>query len=356
MSFLTIKVNAKPTVAPTVSIATISDIKLPVSQVTATCTPQDSDGTIVSIVWSKVSGGVALINNPTQASTTISNLSQGNYTFKVTVTDNDGLTAQATVSFTVNAANVNPTVEAGINQSVIRIVQDGNISNDVVSLQGTASDSDGSIISTVWSKQSGPDCSITTPNSLATTVTGLLDGIYIFQILATDNEGGTASDTVQIEVKTKPNLTAVQFTAGSCCSNYTEPDPPDPILQINSSFPVRGSGTLDFRNGQPGELLQLRFAVLLSQGSGDEIIEDEELDIGIGDIQGIVFGDPVVVESLDVLHTVRIGSVILNSDGSATSRYNFIGSPTQACIVDILDRSSNLDVPAESSTSIIYDE
>lgn len=54
-------------------------------------TGTDGDGTIDSYIWTLISGPSAyLINTPAAATTTIGNLVEGTYTFRLTVTDNDG--------------------------------------------------------------------------------------------------------------------------------------------------------------------------------------------------------------------------------------------------------------------------
>ncbi|QXP52979.1 PKD domain-containing protein [Cellulophaga sp. HaHa_2_1] len=53
-------------------------------------TASDPDGSIVTILWEKESGGSATIANPNSLTTSITNFSSGLYEFKLTVTDNLG--------------------------------------------------------------------------------------------------------------------------------------------------------------------------------------------------------------------------------------------------------------------------
>ncbi|QXP54747.1 PKD domain-containing protein [Cellulophaga sp. HaHa_2_95] len=53
-------------------------------------TASDPDGSIVTILWEKESGGSATISNPNSLTTSITNFSSGLYEFKLTVTDNLG--------------------------------------------------------------------------------------------------------------------------------------------------------------------------------------------------------------------------------------------------------------------------
>jgi 5-hydroxyisourate hydrolase-like protein (transthyretin family) len=90
---------------PTVNAGTAQTITLPTSSVTLGGSASDVDGWISSLAWSQVSGpSQALISSPSSASTLVSSLVQGTYSFKLTATDNSNATASATVSVTVNAS------------------------------------------------------------------------------------------------------------------------------------------------------------------------------------------------------------------------------------------------------------
>ena len=68
-------------------------------------------------------------------------------------------------------------------------------------LSGSGTDADGTIASYLWRKISGPaGGTITSPTAAVTTVTGLIAGVYQYELTVTDNQGATGSDTVQITV------------------------------------------------------------------------------------------------------------------------------------------------------------
>ena len=193
----TITVNPAANIPPIANAGNDQTITLPTSTVTVSASgSSDPDGTISSYSWTKISGpSTYTIVSPSAITTQINTLVQGVYQFKLTVVDNSGAAAVDTVQITVNAApNQPPNVSVGPNQTI-------TLPTNSVSLTGTASDPDGTIAGTVWTKTSGPSTyTITTPNSLNTTVTGLVQGTYIFTLTATDNLGSTANAPVTITV------------------------------------------------------------------------------------------------------------------------------------------------------------
>lgn len=68
----------------------------------------DSDGTISSYLWEKVSGPSANITSPNSPVTNVNNLQLGDYVFRLTVIDNDGLTDTDFVTVNVRS---NPVIQ-----------------------------------------------------------------------------------------------------------------------------------------------------------------------------------------------------------------------------------------------------
>ena len=96
-------------------------------------------------------------------------------------------------------SNQPPVVNAGNNQSI-------TLPSNTATLNGSANDADGSIVSYSWTKTSGPlSGTIGNTSAASTTVNGLVQGVYQFQLTATDNRGATASDVVQISVNALNN-------------------------------------------------------------------------------------------------------------------------------------------------------
>ena len=210
VDYITITVNAAANQAPTVNAGADQTITLPVNSVNLTGSGTDPDGSIVSYSWTKISGPATFsINTPTQAQTTVTNLVQGVYVFRLTVMDNLGADADAFVTITVNAApNQLPVANAGTDQTIILPV-------NTVTLSGTATDPDGSIVSYLWTKISGPATfTIVSPAQAQTVVNNMVQGVYVFRLTVVDNSGSNADAFVTITVNAAPNLPPVA-SAGS---------------------------------------------------------------------------------------------------------------------------------------------
>ncbi|UAY51322.1 PKD domain-containing protein [Ferruginibacter albus] len=179
--------------APTANAGTDQTIQLPTNSVSLSGSGVDADGTIASYSWSVI-GGSATITDASSAVTTVNNLSQGVYQFVLTVTDNQGATATDTLSVTVKATNVAPVSNAGTDLTI-------QLRTNTIILSGSGTDADGSIASYSWTKLSGGAATIANASSATTTVKGLVQGTYRFVLTVTDDQGATASDTIQVTVK-----------------------------------------------------------------------------------------------------------------------------------------------------------
>lgn len=232
--FVQIIVNAAIPVPPTVDAGADQTIVLPTSSTTLTAIASDTDGVVVSYLWRKLSGpSGGDISSPNTASTSITSLAQGDYIYQVKVTDNHGDTATDAVQITVNAANLLPEVSAGANQTI-------TLPTDTVTLTGTATDPDGTIVSTTWIKVSGPSGgTIATPSSLTTLISGMIEGTYIYRLKAVDNRGDTAISSVQITVNPEPIITKPTANVGEDQIIYL----PDTTAVLSGSG-TDGTGTI----------------------------------------------------------------------------------------------------------------
>lgn len=96
--------------APIVLAGSDQTIILPTSTTTVIAvSASDVDGTIVSYLWTKVSGAAGgAITTPSGTSTGITSLQEGTYVFRVTVTDDDGATGQDDVTINVLPPTITP--------------------------------------------------------------------------------------------------------------------------------------------------------------------------------------------------------------------------------------------------------
>ncbi|MCB9056804.1 MAG: T9SS type A sorting domain-containing protein [Chitinophagales bacterium] len=188
---------------PTANAGNDQSITLPTNSVTVSGSGTDPDGTIVSYQWGKLTGpSQFVIVSADQASTVINSLVEGVYTFEFTVTDNQGATGSDTVQITVNAAppptNQAPTANAGSNQTI-------TLPANTVTLNGSGTDPDGTIVSYQWTKLTGPtQYSITNADQAQTLVNNLVQGVYTFRLTVMDNQGATGVASVQITVNAQP--------------------------------------------------------------------------------------------------------------------------------------------------------
>ena len=205
-----VTVNAAANIPPVANAGSDSTITLPTNSLTVSGSGSDADGTVVSYVWTKISGpGSYSIVNPALANTNITGLTQGVYQFQLKVTDNSGATGTDVIKVTVNAApNQPPVANAGPDWTI-------TLPTNTLTLSGSGSDADGSVVSYVWTKISGPaSYSIVNPASATTAINGLVQGVYQFQLKVTDNNGATGTDIMQVTVNAAPNQPPVA-NAGS---------------------------------------------------------------------------------------------------------------------------------------------
>ena len=104
------------------------------------------------------------------------------------------------VAFSLSAiAQPGPTVSGRTAPAKDTII---TLPTNLITLTGTAVESDPGhpILDTTWTKTSGPAATITnSSNRMTTTVTGLVQGTYVFTLTATDKKK-SASATVNVKV------------------------------------------------------------------------------------------------------------------------------------------------------------
>ena len=251
--------NVNPTaVHPVDSAGPALTITLPTNSVTLTGTASETGGTIAATKWSQLSGpGTATFANAAALSTTASGLIQGGYVFQLTATDANGVAVQSTVKITVNPAPVpgTPTVNAGATQTI-------TLPASSVTLTGSGSEVNGTIASYQWTQLSGPStATIGTATLASTSVSGLEQGSYTFQLTVTDNSGkkATASDTVSVDPANIPSgspspATAKYSVANGEYANFLLDNTTQTLYGVGNR--VIGNGT---NTGLPGSPIPCQF-------------------------------------------------------------------------------------------------
>jgi hypothetical protein len=229
---LTVKAAAAvvPNKAPVANAGKDITITLPVTKAKVTGIATDADGSVQSFIWTKVSGSAQYaIASPQAAQTEIRNLAKGSYQFELKVTDNKGAISRDTLKITVNAAATRPmfVMNAGEDQVIF-------LPTDSVELQGVADDPYNTVVSYNWKKVNGPqEHKFSRTRTPQTMVTGLVEGVYLFECKAKDENGNILSDTVQVTVKILEKSTVTLF-----------PNPATSMVNVKIEANTRANNTV----------------------------------------------------------------------------------------------------------------
>ncbi len=185
----------------------------------------DADGQIVQTVWQQLSGPTVSLADPNSASTSFSAPAVDGSTtlvFELTATDDRGATASDTVTITVtdsiSSSNQPPIVDAGPDASATE--------NGTVSLNGSALDDDGQVVSVQWSQIAGPTVNLLNSNTLNASFTApevSAPTSLRFELLAMDDQGATTSDTVTVTIN-DANLGSGELQVTLTWDNGTDMD------------------------------------------------------------------------------------------------------------------------------------
>ncbi|WP_299135495.1 hypothetical protein [uncultured Tenacibaculum sp.] len=155
--------------------------------------------------------------------------------------------------------NVLPVVNAGKNQII-------KLPTNSATLSGSASDSDGTISSTIWSQgSSNPSGAvIVSNNTLTTQVTGLVQGNYTFKLTVKDNEGAVVNDTVVVAVHAP-----VIFSAFGVLKFKLDGSPQNNIpIGIDGKVKVRMSSSYNWQLENKPDFM----TITPNSGSGTEVL------------------------------------------------------------------------------------
>lgn len=221
-----------------------------------------STGGIKTKTWSQVKGTPVAIVNPNSLIAYVYHIPNGDYTFKLTLTDGHLKTVSDTIHIIKTGVvvvpppiNKPPTVNAGADQTITWPA-------NVVTLKATATDPENGAILYKWNEGS-----IT--SSITKTFTG--PGNYGFSVIVTDNKGLTAKDSVTVFVNpaivvvppdttgggtniARHNLTLEStFEAGYSGWNITDQTCCSYSATLSSDFARKGgkSMRIELRRGDP---------------------------------------------------------------------------------------------------------
>lgn len=181
----------------------------------------DDRNDIRSYSWTQLSGSlVSLTDADKPVATFVAPNTPGTSTFELSVIDGDGHSTTSTVSIRVNNP---PTATA----TTVKVANFG----DSVTLNGSGTDSDGTIASYSWSQIAGAPITLVDGNKATASfvVPANSAGTMTLQLTVTDNDGGTDTSSVSFRVNNPPivDVTAV------------------PVVNFGKSVSLDGSGSTD---------------------------------------------------------------------------------------------------------------
>jgi hypothetical protein len=180
-------------VPPIVAVGADKILTLPSNSFSVTATASDPNGTITAYSWTKVSGPTATLAGANTITLSASSLLAGTYVFRLTVTDNSGLTAFDEMTVTVLSSGQSPIVNVGADKTL-------TLPSNPFSVTATASDPDGTVTAYSWTKVSGPTATMVGGSTITMSASSLLAGTYVFRLTVTDNSARTAFDELTVIV------------------------------------------------------------------------------------------------------------------------------------------------------------
>lgn len=279
---------------PSANAGVNKSITLPTSSVTLSGSGTDPDGTITAYLWSQVNGpSTAVFSSTTTATTTVSTLVAGSYTFRLRVTDNGGTTATDDVTVTVGTAvNQAPVANAGSDKSITLPVS-------TVVLNGSGTDVGGTIVSYLWQRLTGPNTpTMSATNTASITLSGLIQGTYTYRLTVTDNGGATGFDDVNITVIGEPPVDppVVGFVA-SPTGLATNPGTSAAPFRIQDFWAVAVPGSiLNLKDGTYRGAAQMIKPPLGKSGTATQPITIRAINDGKVDIDGQRLNTPLELD------------------------------------------------------------
>ncbi len=188
------RISAYINQVPTASVATFVSIILPNNSIALQSTSFDNDGSIKTYNWTKILGGGIINGSSSSMTLQLTNLPVGENIYRLTVKDNSGAESFVDSKIMVKAANIAPQSNAGVDQVLILPVNS-------VTLNGSGSDQDGTIVEYLWTQTSGVPATMNNVYSPNLRLSNLTKGNYTFRLKTTDNEGLTNTNEAMVLVQ-----------------------------------------------------------------------------------------------------------------------------------------------------------
>ncbi len=174
----------------------------------------DADGDTLTYAWTQSSGTTVTLSDATaeQPTFTAPNLkSDEDLTFSLVVNDGTVDSAPATVKVTVSAVDDAPTVDAGLDQSVV--------AGSLVTLSGNGTDPEGGLLSYLWTQTGGTAVTLSDETNKSTTFTAPPHADSLtFELKVEDDGDNLAIDVVAVTVTALPQAT-LALAASSIAEN-----------------------------------------------------------------------------------------------------------------------------------------
>ena len=186
-----ITVSQPDNIDPIANAGSDQVINLPTNSVSLNgSASNDPDGTIVEWKWTQKTTLPCTIVDDDKPFAIINAMQAGRYVFDLQVKDNRGGIAHDEMEVFVNRS---PVANAGPDQTI-------RLPLNSVTLNGSATDTDGTIAAWNWTKVSTLPSAIVSPNAQQTVVTSLIAGTHTFRLTVTDDKSATGFDDVQVIV------------------------------------------------------------------------------------------------------------------------------------------------------------
>ncbi|XP_041039941.1 dyslexia-associated protein KIAA0319 [Carcharodon carcharias] len=199
---VTVIVQPEKNSPPVAVVGPDKELISPVESTTLDGEASTDDQGITSYHWEKISGPDVKVEDNDKAVATVMGLHVGTYQFRLTVTDQQGLSSSKTVAVTIKEeTNNRPVASAGGNHFLV-------LPNNSITLDGSNSTDDQGIVSYLWMRDgqspAAGEVMHRSDHEAKLQLTNLVEGKYIFHLKVTDMNGESDTDSTTVEVQPDP--------------------------------------------------------------------------------------------------------------------------------------------------------